>query len=347
MTLIIRPPLKLASQKIVSLKDATEISEQKLRDIVTGKDRSFERLQAMAVLQASDVSDKHVEFEKVLANEHEPSDLRYRAALHLGNMDTPASLQSLIKNTSVRDRVVLTGVVKALGRIGDQSALSALTRVQRTATGHVQKLARFSAALIAHRLGLEEHDLPVPAEKDQLSLPADRVASISLAIADLKEIKSCLKSIGRQTFGISVDETVAYQMTCDKRQLMILFNRDLRRRSALDVGKRKTFLGLVAGFNAAASTYSVQYLLLTSPVARSKTVNIFVALTNGDIAFSGQATPGNESYDFKIAAVGRPGAYAVHIKGNWTSDRVSFQEARTSLKTQIARRTPTEIDRGQ
>jgi HEAT repeat protein len=343
MTLTMRPAIKLPSHKGARFKDATEVSEQKLRDIVRGKDRTFARSQAMAALQASDVGDKHVEFERVLANELEPSELRYKAAQYLARINTPDALKSLVKNGAVSDRETLTGVVKALGQIGDRSALPALAKVQRSATGHVQKLARFSAALIAHRSGLEEADLPVPAAKDLLGLPAEKAAPIARTVADQEQIKLCLKTIGRQPFGIKIDETFAYQLVCANRRMMILFNRDLRKKNALNVAKRKTFLGLVAVFYEGSKSYSVRYLLLTSPAAKGKAVDILVALTNGEIVFSGEAKLVKEVYDFKINAVARPGAHSVNIKGNWTTEGISFREATSSLVTQVARKTPVEV----
>ena len=120
----------------------------------------------MTRLLESDFPNKHRDFEHVLANEADAPEARHLAALHLGMIDTRAALDALIAQTAIRDEYVLTGVLKALGRIGDVSALSAIERVLKTATGTAAAQAALAAAFIAHRLNLPGHALPVPSSSD-------------------------------------------------------------------------------------------------------------------------------------------------------------------------------------
>jgi HEAT repeat protein len=170
MSVKIIPPFKVIPRIAEGeIFDPDQLSLKRLRNVVAGKDRSFSRAQAMMLLLASDFPNKHRDFEAVLGNEEEPSRFRYLAAISLGRVNTAAAMEVLVKHSQIRDERVLTGVMMALGRIGDKSALDVVSRVKQQTTGMAASMAKFAAALISHRLGLAGNDLPVP--DDSIMVP--------------------------------------------------------------------------------------------------------------------------------------------------------------------------------
>jgi hypothetical protein len=343
MSLKIGPPFKISPRLSEGLiLDPDEISLKRLRDVVTGRDTTFSRSRAMALLLASDFPNKHRDFEVVLENETESSTIRYVAAINLGRMNTPAAAEILIRNSHVRDERVLSGVMKALGRIGDKTALDAIFSAQEYAEGLAASQAKFAATLIAHRLGLEEGDSPIPKTGDHLEVhPSARPFPITRA-GDT-DAEFCLRSLADQPFGIEFSEHPMYQARCGRNTWMILLNRELvGKYTVQQLKKQKAFLGVVAIRNEETRLYSVAFLLLTSPAKEKDAANILIYRTTGELVFSGTARVEGNCAAFSILALPRPGAFAVQIEGSFEDGRLDINTALSTEFVQMKKREPSE-----
>jgi HEAT repeats len=310
--------------------DPDHVSLRRLRDVVAGRDTTFSRSRAMAILQATDFPNKHRDFEAVLENDKESPEIRYLAALNLGQIATPAAMEILVKHSRVRDEHVLTGVMKALGRIGNESALDAISIANTRATGLAAMQAEFAATLIAHRIGLQEGDSSVPETRDYLEVDLQCARPFRITRADDADAEFCLRSLGGQTFGIEFSEHPMYQAQCGRNSWMILLNRDLRDKNSMQtLRQRKAFVGVVALRREEIRSYSVVYLLLTSHVQGHEGINISIYRTNGNLSFSGKARCERDSADFSIRALPRPGAFAVKIEG-------TFEDGSLDIKTALS-----------
>ena len=221
------------------ISDPNEISLRQVRNVVAGRDQSYPRSQAMALLRASDFPNKHRDFEAVLQNEDESSRIRYYAAISLGRINSPTALEILVRNSQTRNEEVLTGVMIALGRIGDRAALSAIEDVKRCAQEWPAAQAEFAAALISHKLGLEGHHLPIPDKKDYFIIPAK--AEVSFPITQALDIDSelCLRSLADEPFGIEFSEESIHQGRLNRCTWMLLLIETLPEKT----GSRSWFSG--------------------------------------------------------------------------------------------------------
>ncbi len=322
-------PLRLRDEEEI---DPQEASLKRLRDIVRGRDMNFPRLEAMSLLQASDFPCKHRDFESLLENERESPEIRYFAALKLAEINTPAALQILTKNTQLRDEHALAGVMIALGQIGDGSALNAILEAKKYAKAFAEQQAEFAAALICHRLGLEGHGLAYPDEKDYLEVPEHACRPFQVTGADEAEAGFCLRSIAAQPFGIELAERPMYQVRCGRTLQMIMLNRDLTGEDAVRIlSKRKTFLGVIATRTEGTELYSIAFLLLTSPAKRPDSINILVPRTTGEPIFGGKARIQGNHTEFSIGSVSRPGAFAIKIEGRFEHGRLVMATALSGL----------------
>lgn len=347
MTMNIPLPFKLRSGRtpLISTKDAAEISVENLVDLVTGKDRRFSRSQAMLLLRASDAPDKHLAFESVLGDQEEVPEVRYEAALHLGRLKSVAAMDTLIRNSTTQDPLALRGIAKALGLVGNASALPALTSIENSSSGTVSKLARFSAALIAHRHNLAGHDLPVPDPRNNLKLSGERNGPIKLRPAKQEELERCLKAISEEPYGISIDTKTADTLICGKRRFLVLFDRRIAAARVLKVKNRKALPAVIAAHNVENDSYSIAYLVLSSPARTGDRIDLLLARTNGDIAFSGRAVSDGEGFKFEVSATPRPGGHAVSLKGEVKASKLSLSEGLSSLSVQVPKNVPAPLTR--
>ena len=157
-------------------------------------------------------------------------------------MATPAALEILVRNSQVRDECVLAGVMKALGRIGDRSALDAIVAARKYATGSAAMPAEFAATLIAHRTARKSvrHRLP---DWDLLELELHCARPFRITQADGADAELCLRSLAAQPFGLEFAEHPMYQVRCGRNTLMIVFNRDFAAEASVEsLQRRRAFL---------------------------------------------------------------------------------------------------------
>lgn len=333
MSVKVAPPIKVvlnASED--AILDTGEFDLEKIRNVVLGNDVSFTRPAAMSLLLRSDSPNKDHDFATVLEDEVVPARIRHLAAVMLAKVDTRAAQDILIRNLAIRDERVRTGVLIGLGRIGDMRALEAIER-----SNDQSKPAQFAMTLIAHRLGVEGHELTVPDEKGLLKIPANSARPVEWQRADAGDVRVALRSLAQDPFGIAYAEAPAYQIRCGERQLMVLFNRELAAQNMIKrASDRKALAGVVALRNESNGLYSVSLLLLTSPSAKNEAVHLLLCHTNGDIGYAGLALVKDNSAEFSLWAVDRAGAFPIRFEGTFHDGRL---EIKTALSAQfVARR---------
>jgi hypothetical protein len=344
VSLEIVPPFKVIPRLSgAPTLDADEISLRRLRDAVAGRVLDFPRTRAMALLLESDFPNKHRDFEVVLESQEELPEIRHLAALYLGKINTPSALEILIKSSEVRDEYVLAGVMNALGRIGDEASLDVVSRVEKGATGSAAKQARFAAALIAHRLGLQEHDLPKPNDEDYINVTGSVARPLPITLAHAADAEICLRSLSNQPFGIEFVERPTYQLRCGRSAWMILFNRDFADRDSIRALKeRKALLGVVARRSMTTGLYSAVFIVLTSPSESASRLDILVHRTNGDLAFGGSAQIEGDGAEFSIRTASRPGAVPVRLEGTFENGRLDMKTALSAVFASRSKGYPVE-----
>jgi hypothetical protein len=311
-----------------------------IRDALAGRNPSIPRKRAVQLLQAVNIPEKIQEYQNLLENEDESSDIRYLAAVGLYKVNTPEAIEILIKNSQMRDQRVLTAIMKGLGRIGDQGALPAIIRVANSSGGAASQAA-FAAGLISHRFGLVGNDLRIPVASEYLSPPRDTTSQIQIAAPSETEIEVYSQSLVSQPFGIQYDFNHLYQLQCGRNRLMLAFNQEFTNSDAIQALQvRKTLLGVIATRNEETASYSMAYLLLTSP-AQANIPNLLIHRSTGELIFSGTAQVKGSSAEFSIRSISRPGAFSVDITGSFEAGRLQLNTAQSGTIAQQRRRPST------
>src|SRR5438034_928481 len=137
--------------------ESQPVSLDRLREAMHGGDPEIERGEAFAVLAASPYPQREVLLGGALRDGSEPTAIRAAAAIALGRIATRDSEQVLLANLRTGEPPVQAEVLRALGRIGGLEALAAIDALPLPMQERVKDAVDFSAALIAHRLGLAGH----------------------------------------------------------------------------------------------------------------------------------------------------------------------------------------------
>lgn len=232
----------------------------------------------------------------------------------------------------------------SLARIGDRTALPTIAAVQNNTTGLVAFCAQFAAALISYRFGLAGNDLPIPNSGEYLELPAVGVNSVDIGPASAEEANLCVAWVAAEPFGIEYSQQ-AYQIRCGQSAWMILLNKTLNDRNAIqNILEQKQIAGIVASKNTIDGSYSVSLLILASPSGDPKVSTLLVPRTSGTLSFAGTVNAQDNQVGFSIRSVSRPGASPVKIEGSLGPGglKISFAEGGTSV---LPRRQPAPAGR--
>jgi hypothetical protein len=261
-----------------------------------------------------------------LQNAREPARTRHLAAVALARLDSSAARDVLVRSLRIRDRMVRDGVLRALGRIGDEAALRAIARLKDSSAR-----ARFAAALLAQRLGAKGHDLRPPRTGGLLALGAQS-CPVKWQQPAAAELKSCLRSLAGDPFGIAFARAPAYQVRCGGQLLMVILNRKLAAQDMVDeLCSHKTLAGVVAARNDADGRYSVTLLILTAPSRRPPGFRLLLCQPNGTIAYAGLARAKAGAAEFSLRAISRPGAVPIRVEGTLEGAKVKIKSARSAL----------------
>jgi hypothetical protein len=324
--------------------DPEEASLRRLRAIVAGKDGTFSQARAMALLHASDFPNKHRDFAAVLENENQSSAMRYLAAIYLGKTETPTARHILIRNSGIHDERILAGVMRALGCIGDRTALDAIAQAKRHASGQALVQAEFAQTLIAYRERLDDVALAGVEAVEALTPERHAGRSFRINLADPVDAELCLRSLADQPYGIEFSEQAMYEVRCGHHIWMILLNRSFaEKNSTSELQQQRAFLGMVAIRDEETGLYAPMYLLLTVPSPDRQAVNIHGYGTSGYLAFAGAANVKDNRADFSLTAVRRAGAFPVKLEGVFEDGRLDIHTALSMPFIAAGQRAPSEV----
>jgi hypothetical protein len=274
------------------------------------------------------------DLQAIVEDAAQPSRFRVLAATLLWRLGSRTAQQALAPSTGERDEQILSAVLIALGRIGDERALALVIRAAGHATGAAAKQARFARMLIEHRLGAATGET-VALDQPPLAPRGTSARPFELLRPSPAELASALRSLAREPFGIDYAPR-GHQIRCGRRVWMLLFNAEWvdHPRSLIE---RKWLAGVVASRSDENRDYSVRFLILTSPAGAGR-VRIGGLTTLGDPVFSGDALVGGDATEFSVTALSRPGAFPFRLEATWLADRLDVRHAATGVFVEAPRR---------
>ncbi len=340
MTTTVKPPADLAS--------LTRAGTRTLKDVARGRgSRSLpDRKIAISLLADSAIRDRHHQLDAILGDTDESPQLRYYAATALARTGTETARALLATRLrATRNETVLSGILQSLGRIGGQPALTAVQRVanRRRVSSALKTQAMFAAALIKHRLGLTGPTLPKQDRRTLLSL--EPAGSRSFTFSEMSETdgEAVLSKISGTRFDIDYLVHPMYRIECGPRTWVLVLNsafhgpetgRTLTRTNALPAVLLRQITHL--------DRYNVAQLIFTAPTGREG-LHIYTHRPSGVRIAAGSGKVIGEDIQFNLAALERPGAAAMDVRGRLGPDGATLDRSLSAVRLQPKRRPSREI----
>jgi len=300
----------------------TNLSTERVAEAALGKDDALPRSHAISLLPATNPGQAGPLLRQILQNAAEAPKFRRLAATALWRLNTPEARETLLAaSRTEKDPSALGGVVKALGRVGDERALAALGEVQMRAEGFLAEQAAFASALIAYRLGLPGRDLEIPQKTE--GVPRSPRGRIELGAPAAEEAARFAQALRDEPYDVPLADDSVRQVRCSAGLWMLSLSKSFVKAGSLAaLRQRKTVAGLLASRSPVGESYSVAYLLLTSPSPNGEHADLLITRTTGEPAWAGTLAESPEGgLHFTIHTVGRIGIVAVELVGTWSSER--------------------------
>lgn len=303
-----------------------QIPKDKLPDVVLGKDRAYPRAQAMAELAASDRPDREALLSQVLDNSYEHRRYKAVAAIALGRILTSNAERSLLRNLARIDDDAFPEVALALGRIGGAEALKALDALKLPPQSGGSAAVAYAATLIAHRLGLPDHERRFPGDDEILEPDPKESYGIEVRKAKPDVATKVLQDLQHHPYGIAFDPDTLTETQCDGEVNVFCPNRAFLGAAIARLEERKAVLAIGALKSEETGDYSVSFVVFSRPVGASEVV-ITAHRCSGKLSLAGTGRIAGGRLEFQLRSVRQPGARAVLVKGTLDNGQIRVSEA--------------------
>ena len=248
----------------------------------------------------------------IVSDPKEIKGLRATAASRLSMMPQEAAERALIENLAVDNESVLKEVFKALGRIGTARALVRLKELSEPKTEYARKQLSLAKLAISFRSGQGEQISP-----DKIGPLTHRGTTQAVKAVDGKRVRESIEAIWGSNYGISLNSEVGFEVECGGVKFTVLLNNLIKQGAFVEsLMSRNMIAGLVLAELPDQRHLATSHLILTSPA--EKGVGVIVALTNGDMAYVGEARAVGEEFQLTMRDLGL-GRIATEIEGRITN----------------------------
>jgi hypothetical protein len=279
---------------------------------------------------------------RVLPDAKAPRSNRVAAAAAAGTIATPDAEALLLAAARDRDPRVQQAVFAALGWFAGPRVALELGKVQ-AGDVHARRQLELARALVAHRHGLDGPFLPpAPAGRSRLT-QRSATAPLSLSAKTPKATATDLTKVRGPMFGIAVAPR-AYALRCGRREWTVFVHEELGSLRAQSRLVERPWIAAVLG-----SWYSdrllaiTQYVVLTRP--DDGAAHIDVVRGDGEIVYTGTATPTGTATTFSIVNVERAATAPLRLEGRLTGRGVELEVALAGPR-RVDTRTTAEATAG-
>lgn len=329
----------------MSIQIRQKLSEQTLLEAIRGKEASIPRGWAISQVPYADIPDRAGLLRKILGDEKDDLKSRRLAAAALWRLNTAEAREALLAAaTAADDPGLLAGVVKFLGRVGDQRALAAIEKSKGRGQGVLAERAAFAAALIAHRLGLPGNDLPVPRKFE--ALPPTDQRRIEFAPPSPEEAALFARCLEDEPYDIAVSMDSLLQIRCARNRWILAFTETLVAADAMAaLRKQKSVVALLGSKSSEDGSYSVAFLFFSAPGRGGKQVVLLGHRTTGEQAWAGSIEAGDSGgLRFALHTAGRLGIVPIELEGVWQrGGKIATTKALSATRV-TEKQTPVPIE---
>ena len=271
----------------------------------------------------------------------EPVGVRAAAAVYLGRIggsQAEAALTRIISETD--DPLLLAKIASGLARCGTPTSLPSLERLEISRDRVVQQLAKFATAVVAYRHDVPGHDLEAPSSHDLIEPPQQRRQAVSIRPSAPDEVAHVLAWIRQDAFGLNLAPGLSQTLDCQPSRLLILFDHSATINLFEHLFARRRLAALVANRAQEGGSYSVRWLVLTTPRSRDR-VDCTLCRTDGVQSYYGTLDRSPEGARFTLKGVAGAGVIGALLMGSIEPTGFRIEEAWSDLGTR-SRRSPIQ-----
>ncbi len=170
--------------------------------------------------------DRMAVYRRVLSDPKQSTAARRVLVRELGKQPLPENQALLLQLLETAEAPLFSPVVQALGRMGAEGALERLEKIKAPVEPAAQRTLEFARSLLAYRLRLNRHLLPVPA--------ASQIVKVKDGVP--MEIKKTSARVAREIIqdtredlpGITLAETGAVGLKCFTNNLLLALNQEFQ-----------------------------------------------------------------------------------------------------------------------
>jgi HEAT repeat protein len=302
----------------------------RVEEIARGRVASDFRVKALEVLAAARGAEAVGALVDTALDGSLDSALRAAAVVQLGRKGGAEAEGALVRLVEGEEDVsVRLRAAQALAKIGSPEALKPLGALADAADPSVARRAAFARSVLAYRQGLAGFELPRPGNDDLVPPPQHEVAAVESAPASLHEAAAALDDLRQDSYGLRLVREQSYAVDCGLVRLLLALDADAVRDMSASAEPRPRLLGLVAERSPEDGSFSVRWLVFSTPAERG--LDLAVHRQTGEHVLFGPAVPSRGVVRFELGAVAAVGNPAVQVSGELRRGRLTL--AGTSAAT--------------
>lgn len=269
--------------------------------------------------------------ETVCAAEAAPVRVRRAALVAIARIDTDGARAALREALASSEPLLVRTALEGLGAIGRTTDLEAIERLDLPPA--VERIARWSATLIAYRTGAAAYELRLPPESERLPMPQTDASLVAVDRADAEEASQAAREAAVSGPGVALEPENAVELRCLGRRYMFLWTAPPSSGAgAFLEGKR--IAGVVARLypeKTDPETWETQYVVLTHPLGKRE-VAIAIATRGGHLMLYGTAVVKEAGSSFELHAADIPGGTPLEARGRYEGGRLSFDSISSGVR---------------
>jgi len=275
------------------------------------------------------------------------SSIRARRAVitELGAERAPQFQEMLLEQLPTADARLFPGIVRSLGKIGDEEALKQLERIKAPREADARSALEFSRSLLAYRLRLDRHPFKPPSPKQMVKLSEG--ISFETAKAKAEIVRLASQHVRKDLPAIPLLPTGAASLTCRTSELLLVFNEEFKApRSLRTIAQRAAMPLVLLMKGLSLDRYILVQYFFTQPSKDSQEVVLLGMRPRGDLTYAGRVQITESGFNFSLGAVDTRYAPAIEVEGSYDPNKRTWQfsKALTSL-TVATRQNPAVTPR--
>lgn len=297
---------------------------------------SVEQMQAQKLLARRGGTRGAAILRSIVANPGGDEAVRATGASILAEAEGAQS--QLTQLLDVRDELVLLKVLRGLAQVGDPDAFWALARIPERRSPFIDRELRFARALIAYRNDLRNDPLATVEIPDE-RLPSGEGLEVAARSLDPTELEERLNRVEGSLYGIEVSSEFGFELQAGRARWLALVEKNLAEQTYRNTGERKCLLALLARWMSETDTYSVQYIVLTTPVSDDD-IRVFVLRSDGELVHAGRGSLNEGVLNFSLSSLEREGVAPAMISGGLGAAEIDLRDVFISAKGGAKRLAP-------